>query len=277
MVKKNEELARISTKNQTLINYLYLVGLSGLIILAASFYRMYTVRRNVQDLLLKKTIEIEKEKKKSDDLLLNILPSEVAEELKKNGKYEPRLYEDTTIMLANLNNFDQISMLFTPKKLVEELDFIFSAFDEIIRRNNLEKIKAIGSFYLCVSGVPDEKTHNPMNIIRAAKELQEFILNRMLEKRKGNEPFFEIKIGIHTGPLVAGIIGAQKFAFDIWGEALTIVNEVEKLSGIGKINISYSSYSKIKDKVICEYHGNLDIDSQPGEKEMYHLISIVED
>lgn len=275
IIKNNEQLAKVGTEKQNLINYLYIVGVSGLLILAASFYRMYTVKKGVQDLLMDKNNEIEIEKQKSDDLLLSILPKEVADELKKTGKYESQYYENATVMVTNFENFTRISELVTPKRLVEELDFIFRAFDEIVERNNVEKIKTIGDSYLCVSGVPAPSVHNPMNVVRAAKEIQEFISGLILEKKSQNQPYFDIRIGIHTGPLVAGIVGAQKFAFDVWGDTVNIALRMEENCTPGKINISARTFHEIKNQVECDYRGKIEVKNKGGI-DMYYINSIFE-
>ncbi len=275
ITKKNEELANNEIEKQTLINYLLILGLSGLIILAAFFYRMYTVKKGIQDLLMQKNGEIETEKKRSDDLLLNILPQEVAEELKRTGKYESRYFDKVTVMFTDFKDFTKISEQVTPKKLVEDIDFIFRAFDDIMERNELEKIKTIGDAYLCVSGLPDTTTHNPMNVLKAATEIQDFIKELIEEKRKENQPFFDIRIGIHTGPLVAGIVGAKKFAFDIWGDTVNTAARMEQNCEPGKINLSGSTFKEVLTKVEYTYRGKVEAKNK-GEIDMYYLNRIFE-
>jgi class 3 adenylate cyclase len=275
ITKKNEELANNEIEKQTLINYLLILGISGLIILAAFFYRMYTVKKGIQDLLMQKNGEIETEKKRSDDLLLNILPQEVAEELKRTGKYESRYFDKVTVMFTDFKDFTKISELVTPKKLVEDIDFIFRAFDDIMERNQLEKIKTIGDAYLCVSGLPDTTTHNPMNVLKAATEIQDFIKELIEEKRKENQPFFDIRIGIHTGPLVAGIVGAKKFAFDIWGDTVNTAARMEQNCEPGKINLSGSTFKEVLTRVEYTYRGKVEAKNK-GEIDMYYLNRIFE-
>jgi adenylate cyclase len=275
ITKKNEELANNEIEKQTLINYLLILGISGLIILAAFFYRMYTVKKGIQDLLMQKNGEIETEKKRSDDLLLNILPQEVAEELKRTGKYESRYFDKVTVMFTDFKDFTKISELVTPKKLVEDIDFIFRAFDDIMERNELEKIKTIGDAYLCVSGLPDTTTHNPMNVLKAATEIQDFIRELIEEKRKENQPFFDIRIGIHTGPLVAGIVGAKKFAFDIWGDTVNTAARMEQNCEPGKINLSGSTFKEVLTRVEYTYRGKVEAKNK-GEIDMYYLNRIFE-
>ncbi len=275
ITRNNEELANNEVEKQRLISYLLILGISGFIVLAAFFYRMYTVKKNIQDLLMQKNGEIEVEKKRSDDLLLNILPSEVADELKKTGKYESRYFDKVTVMFTDFKDFTKISEQVTPKKLVEDIDFIFRAFDDIMERNELEKIKTIGDAYLCVSGLPDTATHNPMNVLKAASEIQDFIKDLIEEKRKENQPFFDIRIGIHTGPLVAGIVGAKKFAFDIWGDTVNTAARMEQNCEPGKINLSGSTFKEVLTKVEYTYRGKVEAKNK-GEIDMYYLNRIFE-
>lgn len=275
ITKNNEQLAKIEIEKQSLINYLLILGLSGLIILSASFYRMYTIKGRVQKLLMQKNQEIEVEKGRSDELLLNILPGDVADELKNTGKYESRYFEKVTVMFTDFKDFTKVSELVTPKKLVEDLDYIFSAFDDIMERNSLEKIKTIGDAYLCVSGLPDVSTHNPMNVLNAASEIREFVKNLIEQKKSENQPYFDIRIGIHTGPLVAGIVGAKKFAFDIWGDTVNTAARMEQNCEPGKINFSGDTFAEISDKIEYTYRGKVEAKNK-GDMDMYYLNRIFE-
>lgn len=275
ITKKNEELAKNEVEKQSLINYLLGLGLSVLLILAASFYRMYTIKRRTQDLLMQKNNEIALEKKRSDDLLLNILPQEVAEELKAKGKSEPKFFEKATVMFTDFKDFTRISEMITPKQLVEDIDFIFREFDAITERHNLEKIKTIGDAYLCVSGLPDATSHSPMNMVKAAMEIHEFISNLIKEKQNDKQPYFDIRIGIHTGPIVAGIVGNKKFAFDIWGDTVNTAARMEQNCVAGKINVSGNTFEEIKDQVEYEYRGKVEAKNK-GQIDMYYINRIIE-
>lgn len=270
ITKKTEELNKKELERKSLFNYLLFLGLSFFIIVAAAIYRLYFLKKSNQEILEKKNIEIEKEKKRSDDLLLNILPENVATELKNNGKSEPRFFENVTIMFTDFKDFTKVSEAISPKELVEQIDFIFRKFDEIIDKFGLEKIKTIGDAYLCVSGIPDPYTHRPVNVIKAAQEIEEFIFQLGVEKKKSNQQFFEIRIGVHTGPLVAGIVGAKKFAYDIWGDTVNTAARMEQNSVPGKINISGATYELIKDEIPCEYRGKIAAKNK-GEIDMYFV------
>ncbi|HEY3873887.1 MAG TPA: adenylate/guanylate cyclase domain-containing protein [Candidatus Kapabacteria bacterium] len=160
-----------------------------------------------------KTEQVIAEKKKADDLLLNILPGEVAHELKEFGFSEARQYENVTVLFADFVNFTGVSEHLTPKELVAEIDYCFRAFDEIVGRNGLEKIKTIGDAYLAVCGLPQANSSHAMRTTDAAREMLTFI-----QQRKAGNGLFEIRIGLHSGSVVAGIVGTKKFAYDIWGD-----------------------------------------------------------
>jgi len=215
-----------------------------------------------------RTNELYIEKKKSDDLLLNILPEIVAQELKQTGKTTPRSYEVATVMFTDFENFTVKSEKLSPEELVSIIDSCFKKFDEIISRHNIEKIKTIGDAYLCVSGLPDTKDHNAVNVINAAMEIIEVIKNLKYEdEEKG---FFDIRIGIHTGPLVAGVVGNKKFAYDIWGDTVNTAARMEQSSEANRINISQSTYELVKDKFQCSFRGKQPAKNK-GLIEMYFV------
>ncbi|MCW3122527.1 MAG: family 3 adenylate cyclase [Flavipsychrobacter sp.] len=217
------------------------------------------------------------EKEKSDKLLLNILPAQIAEELKANGKTHPTLYTDTTIIFSDFKDFTQFSELFTPEELVGELEECFNSFDEIIAKNGLEKIKTIGDAYMCVAGIPrkeDDAEGNAVNAIMAALEIADFIEKIKKEKNKAGKVFWDIRIGVHTGDVVAGIVGKKKFVFDIWGDAVNTASRLETCSEGGKINISGTTYQLVKEYFNCSYRGKLAVKNK-GELDMYFVESII--
>ena len=214
-----------------------------------------------------RTNELYIEKKKSDDLLLNILPEVVAQELKQTGRTTPRSYEVATVMFTDFENFTLKSERLSPEDLVSIIDSCFKKFDEIISRHNIEKIKTIGDAYLCVSGLPDTKDHNAVNVINAAMEIVDVIKEQQLSSDSG---FFDIRIGIHTGPLVAGVVGHKKFAYDIWGDTVNTAARMEQNSEANRINISNSTYELVKDKFHCTFRGKQPAKNK-GLIEMYFV------
>ncbi|TMI89496.1 MAG: GAF domain-containing protein [Bacteroidetes bacterium] len=215
-----------------------------------------------------RTNELYIEKKKSDDLLLNILPEVVAQELKQTGRTTPRSYELATVMFTDFENFTLKSEKLSPEELVSIIDSCFKRFDEIISKHNLEKIKTIGDAYLCVSGLPDTKDHNAVSVIKAAIEIIDMI--KELRESKSENGFFDIRIGIHTGPLVAGVVGSKKFAYDIWGDTVNTAARMEQNSEANRINISQSTYELVKDKFNCSFRGKQPAKNK-GLIEMYFV------
>ncbi len=214
-----------------------------------------------------RTNELYIEKKKSDDLLLNILPEVVAQELKQTGRTTPRSYELATVMFTDFENFTVKSERLSPEELVSIIDSCFKKFDEIISRHQIEKIKTIGDAYLCVSGLPDTKDHSAANVINAAIEILDVIREQQLNSDSG---FFDIRIGIHTGPLVAGVVGNKKFAYDLWGDTVNTAARMEQNSEANRINISQSTYELVKDKFHCSFRGKQPAKNK-GLIEMYFV------
>lgn len=209
--------------------------------------------------------EIAEEKRKSDRLLLNILPESVAAELKEHGNSEAREYEEVTVLFTDFVNFTKISEQLTPQQLVAELHACFKGFDAIVEKYNLEKIKTIGDAYLAVSGLPAYHPQHAVNAVAAAKEIIEFV------QQRESSTTFEIRIGMHTGPLVAGIVGVKKFAYDIWGDTVNIASRMESNSLPGRINISEHTYRLVKDTYECSYRGKVSAKNK-GEMDMYFVV-----
>ena len=156
-----------------------------------------------------------------------------------------------------------------PDKLVHDLHHAFQNFDRIIGKYNIEKIKTIGDAYMCAGGIPDDKGH-PRDVVKAALEIQQFLNTWNKEKRKNGEPPFEARIGIHTGPLVAGVVGSRKFAYDIWGDTVNVASRMETSGEVGRVNISASTFSFVKDEFACEYRGKVPA-KNVGDVEMYFV------
>jgi adenylate cyclase len=201
---------------------------------------------------------IASEKKRSDDLLLNILPAEVAEELKANGEAGARYYDHVSILFTDFVGFTKLSEKFSPEELIAELNYCFKAFDEIITRHNIEKIKTIGDSYMAVSGLPAGNHDHAVNAVNAALEMRNFIENYKTERRQQGRVYFEMRTGINSGQVVAGIVGIKKFAYDVWGDAVNIASRMESNGVAGKVNISESTYTLIKDNYATEFRGELD-------------------
>lgn len=217
---------------------------------------------------------IEKEKQRSDELLLNILPAEMAEELKDSGTTKAKAFTMVTVMFTDFKDFTTVSEKVSAELLVDEIHACFSAFDRIIQKYKIEKIKTIGDSYMCASGLPVSNYTHAMDMVNAALEFRDFMLERKKEKEANNEIPFELRIGIHTGPVVAGIVGIKKFAYDIWGDTVNLAARMEQNSAAGKINISGSTYELVKDKFKCIHRGKIEAKNK-GQIEMYFLENIL--
>ena len=217
---------------------------------------------------------VEKEKKRSDDLLLNILPEEVAEELKEKGSAEAQLIDEVTILFTDFKGFTQLSEKLTPKELVGEINECFSAFDYIMGKYGVEKIKTIGDAYMAAGGLPTSNTTHATDVLNAAIAIQQYMHEQNTKKAAEGKLFFEIRIGVHSGPVVAGIVGVKKFAYDIWGDTVNTASRMESSGEAGKINISGATYELIKDKFICSHRGKIHAKGK-GEIDMYFVESIL--
>ncbi len=218
--------------------------------------------------------KISKARRRSDELLLNILPGEVAEELKEKGSADAKHFDEVTVMFTDFKGFTQISEKLSPAELVAEIDYCFKAFDNIITQRTIEKIKTIGDAYMCAGGLPVANTTNAIDVVNAAMEIQQFMKQHLQQRKNEGKEVFEIRIGIHTGPVVAGIVGVKKFAYDIWGDTVNIASRMESSGEAGKINISGSTYNLVKDKFSCTHRGKIQAKNK-GEIDMYFVETVL--
>ena len=210
------------------------------------------------------------EKKRSDELLLNILPRKIATELKENERVEPRFYNSASIMFSDFVGFTKLSEQMEPKSLIELLNQYFCIFDKIISNHNLEKLKTIGDSYMCVSGVPSESRGHAIRICLAALEIQNY-MNRANEKReKMRMPRWDMRIGIHTGPVIAGVVGENKFTYDVWGDTVNTAALMEKGAEKARINISSSTFQHVGEIFEIEERGPI-ASGKKGDLPMYFL------
>jgi adenylate cyclase len=211
---------------------------------------------------------IENEKERSEKLLLNILPLETAEELKEKGSATPKQYEMVSVLFTDFKGFTNIAEKLTPQELVAELNRCFFEFDKIIDKHNLEKIKTIGDAYMCAGGIPVANTSNPVEIVRAGLEIKQFMDDLKQKREAAGQDYWELRIGIHTGPVVAGVVGKNKFAYDIWGDAVNTASRMESSGIPGKVNISGTTYDLVRDHFECSHRGKIQAKNK-GEIDMY--------
>jgi class 3 adenylate cyclase/Tfp pilus assembly protein PilF len=213
---------------------------------------------------------ITKEKKRSEELLLNILPEETANELKAKGHADAKMIDLVTVLFTDFKGFTQLSEKLSPRELVEEINECFSAFDRIMGKYGVEKIKTIGDAYMAAGGLPTPNDTHALDVVKAAIEIQRTMNDIAERKRSEGKLFFEIRIGIHTGPVVAGIVGIKKFQYDIWGDTVNTASRMESSGEVGKVNISEATYEFVKDIFPCEYRGKVAAKGK-GEVSMYFV------
>jgi len=245
------------------------------VIYAVMRYRIYLIEQRRQELeaqVQERTQELQSEKQKSDRLLLNILPAETAEELKQTGMAKARRYERVTVMFADFKGFTQIASRLDPEELVTEIDQCFSAFDRIMDTYHLEKIKTIGDAYMCMVADSGHQNAEPgaERLVRAAIDIQDYLKRRARERDAAGLPFFEARIGIHSGPVVAGVVGTKKFAYDIWGDTVNIASRMESKSQVGGINLSETTYALVRQQFSCQHYGKF-INKSNQQLDMYLL------
>jgi len=228
----------VGKKNQTR-NILF--GVAGLILLIAG--GIYSRLRYVP----KSKAIIEKEKDRSENLLLNILPAEIAEELKIKGKADARDFDMVSILFTDFKGFTEQSAKLSAAELVNEINTCFEAFDTIMEKFGIEKIKTIGDAYMAAGGLPIPTDDSVKNTVLAAFEMQNFIRKRKAEMDAKGLPSFQMRVGINTGPVVAGIVGVKKFQYDIWGDTVNTASRIESNGEVDKVNISQSTYEYLKD------------------------------
>ncbi|NND32870.1 MAG: hypothetical protein HKN76_09785 [Saprospiraceae bacterium] len=213
---------------------------------------------------------LQAEKNRSDRLLQNILPMEIAEELKQKGHATPRLYNQVSILFVDIKGFSMMVSDISPGDLVKDLDYCFTGFDYIITQHNLEKIKTIGDAYLCVGGLPSVNETHAHDAVAAALEMLKFIEKWQSDNPALGQKGLTLRIGINSGSVIAGVVGKKKFQYDIWGEAVNLASRMETSGEAGKINISQSTFDLVKNEYDCEYRGKMSIKNM-GDVDMYFV------
>lgn len=258
------------------MNYKYiqlqnLLAVIGHIVLLAMVINIFEKQKNTaMTTLEQKNKIIEEEKKKSDELLLNILPEEVMNELKQTGKTTARNYDLVTVMFVDFKDFTLISNNLTPEDLVSAIDEYFEKFDTIIAEHDIEKIKTIGDAYLCAGGLPQPNTKNPVEMVDVGFKFLQAVEQLKKQRSDAKKISFDIRIGIHSGPLIAGVVGIRKFAYDIWGDAVNTAARMQQNSDEGRINISGTTYELIKHRFHCTHRGRIEA-KHKGLVDMYYV------
>ena len=281
--RKKQEITQLQrdkefeqTERENFRKNAYRFGILGAFIMSLLLGGWFLARRVNQRLTAQK-LEIEEnnrviqaERAKSEALLLNILPEETAEELKTLGRAASRKYEKVSILFTDFVNFSGIAEKLSPEELIEELNTCFYAFDEIAEKHQLEKIKTIGDAYMCAGGIPTPNETNPFDAVNASLEILDFMKTHNENRSKKGLSPIGIRIGIHTGEVIAGVVGSRKFAYDIWGDAVNIASRMESNSEPNRLNISETTFLLVKNKYKCTFRGKIAAKNK-GDLGMYFL------
>jgi class 3 adenylate cyclase/uncharacterized protein HemY len=260
ILRQNELIQGLALKRQTLFRNFMLAVSCLLFALAGLIF--YSLQLKKKDNRI-----IAEARQKSDQLLLNILPAGIANDLKEKGKTEPQLFENATVCFVDIVNFTQKSESIDPVVLIEELNQIFTAFDNIIEKYACERIKTIGDSYMAVSGVPVPDPDHAFQVVNSCIDMVRFIRKRNMHAKYT----WEIRIGIHSGEVIAGVVGVKKYIYDVFGDTINTASRLESNSEPMKINISESTYTLVKNEFETEFRGELDVKGK-GKLRMYYVI-----
>lgn len=263
LLTKDRALQELDLQRQKAIRNATSVTGILLLLLAIGLFNRYRYVRKTKKI-------IEDEKDRSEKLLLNILPYETAEELKEKGSATPKQYDMVSVLFTDFKGFTTIAEKLTPEQLVAELNQCFLQFDHIIDKHNLEKIKTIGDAYMCAGGIPVANTTNPSDVVKAGLEIKAYMDRVKSEREASGQDYWELRIGIHTGKVIAGVVGKNKFAYDIWGDAVNTASRMESSGEPGKVNISGDTFELVKDQFNCVYRGKIKAKNK-GDIDMYFV------
>lgn len=251
-----------------------LLLLAGGIMMRRRTHRLYTERQSrLEQLIAERTEELQHEKEKSDSLLANMLPKGTAEEIMSKGKADKRKYNFVTVLFSDIQGFTKIAEEMNPETLIDELDRFFFHFDSVAEKYRIEKIKTIGDAYMCAGGIPERNRTNPVEVVLAALEMQKYMQVMKNDPARPAARFWDIRIGIHTGTVVAGVVGHKKITYDIWGDTVNTASRMESSGEAGKINISGTTYEFVKEYFTCDYRGRMPV-KYKGDLDMYFVTGI---
>lgn len=247
---KDQALKEVDLQKQRATRNVFAIAFILILIIAFVIFRSY--RQKVKTNLI-----LDKQKAQIENLMHNILPEEVAAELQEHGHATPRYYESVSVLFTDFKSFTSLADKMTAKELIEELNDSFIAFDEIIVRNELEKIKTIGDSYMCAGGIPTPVGDHAIKMVKAGLEIQAYIREKNRNRAEMGLAPWELRVGIHVGPIVAGVVGKKKYAYDIWGNTVNVASRMESNGESGRVNISASTYELVKDVYPCTHRGKI--------------------
>ena len=251
-----------------------LLLIAGGIMMRRRTHRLYMERQSrLEQLIAERTEELQHEKEKSDSLLANMLPKGTAEEIMSKGKADKRKYNFVTVLFSDIQGFTKIAEEMNPETLIDELDRFFFHFDSVVEKYRIEKIKTIGDAYMCAGGIPERNRTNPVEVVLAALEMQKYMQEMKSDPSRPAARFWDIRVGIHTGTVVAGVVGHKKITYDIWGDTVNTASRMESSGEAGKINISGTTYEFVKEFFTCDYRGRMPV-KYKGDLDMYFVTGI---
>ena len=229
---------------------------------------------SLEQIINKRTEDLIIEKEKTEELLANVLPRNTASEIMEKGKATKIKYNFVTVLFSDIQGFTKIAEEMNPEMLIDELDKFFFYFDSVVENFGIEKIKTIGDAYMCAGGIPEKNRTNPVEVILAALEMKAYMNKLKITSEIEGMKYWDIRIGIHTGTVVAGVVGQKKLSFDIWGDTVNTASRMESSGEAGKINISGTTFEFVKEFFSCEYRGKMPV-KYKGELEMYFVNGII--
>ena len=239
-------------------------------------FRFARTKYMLEQLINTRTEELIIQKERTEALLSNVLPKNTADEIMSKGKATKIKYNFVTVLFSDIQGFTKIAEEMNPEILIDELDKFFFHFDSVVEKYRIEKIKTIGDAYMCAGGIPEKNRTNPVEVILAALEMQKYMSRLKATTELEGMKFWDIRIGIHTGTVVAGVVGQKKLSYDIWGDTVNTASRMESSGEAGKINISGTTYEFVKEFFICEYRGKMPV-KYKGEIDMYFVDRIADD
>lgn len=233
-------------------------------------YRFARERFRLERIINNRTNELVQEKDKSENLLENVLPKGTADELKVKGSVSKKKYELATVLFSDIQGFTKLAEQMNPETLIDQLDHFFLYFDTVVEKYNIEKIKTIGDAYMCAGGIPEKNRTNPVEVVMAALEMKHYMIKMHEKANLTHTKIWDIRIGIHTGPVIAGVVGHKKLSYDIWGDTVNTASRMESSGEAGKINISGSTYEMVQGFFDCQHRGKMPV-KYKGEIDMYFV------